>query len=320
MKKLMIFVFVILLISCRVSAAEQAVSAKDNVQPEVSTVKEEPRFVMEEQAKNVVDVFSNGKYFGLKNTETDEIIVEAKYLKLVRVGKTGWIVQKKNKFGLMDSDGKFLIEPEFRHVDRILGRYIKIGNDSDFGIYDEHGNQILPPIYNSIDLLYGKMFLTYKNFRYGVSDFNGNTLIANICDDIYMPSKNVMKIKYLGTWYEIDDVSVEKLTMPETITDMKKNTEFKVTDIVADTGAISGYSLLTFSDYLIKIVSSISPAHEETIDDLILSHGVDTVDIVRKFSWIPKYPVTFAKKYYIHVRNPFNGPLTDIRYSLKNKI
>ena len=108
-------------------------------------------------------------------------------------------------------------------------------------------------MYNSIDLLNGNMFLTYRNFRYGVSDLKGNILIANICDDIYMPSKDVMKIKYLGTWYEVDNVSVEKLAMPETIQNLRKNNEFKVTDIVADTGAISGYSILTASDYMIKV-------------------------------------------------------------------
>jgi hypothetical protein len=91
-------------------------------------------------------------------------------------------------------------------------------------------------------------------------------------------------------------------------------------DFFVETGAISGYSVLTFSDYLIKIISSISPAHEETIDELILSHGVDTVGILKKFSWIPKYPVTFSKNYYEHLANPFNGPLSDTRNKLKNKV
>ena len=234
-------------------------------------------------------------------------------------GRNGWIFQKRNKFGLMNSSGEILIKPKYRHVDRLLGRYIKFGNDSDFGIYNEFGETILPPIYNSIDLLYGKMFLTYKNFRYGVSDFKGNVLIDNICDDIYMPSTNSMKIKYLGVWYEINNVSADNLDMSDILNNLQKTKTFNVTDIVADTGAISGYSVLTFSDYLIKVFSSISPAHEETIDDLILSQGVDAVDIISKFTWVPKYPVTFAKKYYVHVRNPFNGPLSDLRSGIRRK-
>jgi len=266
-----------------------------------------------------MEVFSEGKFFGLKDKDGN-IVVSPQYYKIVRLGKSSWIVQKNTKFGLINSKGEYLIEPKYRHVDRILGRYLKIGNDSDFGIYNEFGEEILPPIYNSIDLLYGKMFLTYRNFRYGVSDFKGNVLIANVCDDIYMPTKDTMKIKYLGEWFEIENVTAEKLALPETINNIQKPTSFKVTNLVADTGTISGYSILTFSDYMIKIISSISPAHEEAIDDLLLSHGVDSVDLIMKFAWIPKYPATFAKKYYTHVRNPFNGPLSDLRSGIKRHI
>ncbi len=277
-----------------------------------------PVFYTAAQQERDVVVFCEKNLYGLKD-RSGNIVVPAIYKKMVMTGMRGWIVQKKSKYGLMNSKGEWLIQPKYRHVERILGRYIKLGNDNDFGIYNEYGEEILPPMYNSIDLLNGNMFLTYRNFRYGVSDLKGNILIANICDDIYMPSKDVMKIKYLGTWYEVDNVSVEKLAMPETIQNLRKNNEFKVTDIVADTGAISGYSILTASDYMIKVISSISPAHEEAIDDLILAYGVDSVDIIRKFTWLPKYPVTFAKKYYVHLRNPFNGPLADLRYVIRNK-
>ena len=313
MKKFIIFSFIIF------GMCQQCFAAAEDVNLEINE-SNTPTNIIETSLENRdVEVFSNDKYFGLKDKDGN-ILVAPEYSKLVMVGKTGWIIQKHGKFGLMNSKGEYILEPKYRHVDRLLGRYVKIGNDSDFGIYNEFGDEILPPEYNSIDLLYGKMFLTYKNFRYGVSDFNGNVLIDNVCDDIYMPSKNVMKIKYLGEWYEIEDVSAEKLALPDTINNMKKNSTLKVSDIVADTGAISGYSLLTFSDYVIKIVSSISPAHEEAIDDLLFSHGVDTVDMIMKFSWVPKYPVTFAKKYYTHLRNPLNGPLAEIRSGLKRQI
>ena len=82
---------------------------------------------------------------------------------------------------------------------------------------------------------------------------------------------------------------------------------------------MSGYSVLTFSDYLIKIFSSISPAHEDTIDELMLSQGADTVNILVKLTWIPKYPVVYVKKYYENVRNPNNGPLSGVRKELKQK-
>lgn len=284
-----------------------------------SVTSDEPVFYTAAQQERDVKVFSEKNLFGLKDQEGN-IIAPAIYKKIVMMGRSGWIVQRKSKFGLMDSKGNLLLPLKYRHADRILGRYLKIGNDSDFGIYNEYGEEIIPPIYNSIDLLFGKMFLTYKNFRYGISDFSGNVLIPNICDDIYLPAKDTIKIKYLGSWYELNDVTPEKLAAPDVLSQMDKTTSFKVGDIVTDTGVISGYSLLTVSDYFLKVFSSISPAHEEAIDDLILSHGVDTVDILKKFTWVPKYPVTFAKKYYIHIRNPFNGPLSDIRYGLKHRL
>lgn len=280
---------------------------------------EAPVFYTAAQQARDVSVFCEHDLFGLKDKDGN-IVAPAEYQKIIMTGRSGWIIQKKDKYGLMNSKGEYLIPPKYRYGDRIFGRFTKLGSDNDFGIYNEYGEAILPPEYTSIELLYGQMFLTYKNFRYGVADFKGNILIPNICDDIYMPTKDTMKIKYMGEWYILNDITPDAVAMPEVnsgVTTGVSNLNLK--NIVADTGNISGYSVLTFSDYFIKIFSSISPAHEETIDDLILSHGVDTVGILKKFSWIPKYPVTFTKKYYAHLRNPFNGPLSDTRNRLKNK-
>ncbi len=267
-----------------------------------------------------VTAFTNeDKLWGLKD-KSGNIIVEPEYLKLIRVGDSSWIVQKKNKFGLMDSSGNFLVKPKYRHVDRILGKYVKLGNDNDFALYDEYGNAILPHEYMSIDLLFGGMFLTYKNYKYGVVDFNGKVLISNICDDIYMPKPNIMRVKYNGEWYEIEQVNADTLTLPEDVAHIKENENFKVTNLLVNTGVGAGYSVLTFSDYFIKIFSSISPAHEATIDDLMLSRGADTVSILMKFGWLPMYPVTFVRKYYENIRNPLNGPLSDVREDLKKQI
>lgn len=280
---------------------------------------EAPVFYTAAQQARDVSVFCEHDLFGLKDKDGN-IVAPAEYQKIIMTGRSGWIIQKKDKYGLMNSKGEYLIPPKYRYGDRIFGRFTKLGSDNDFGIYNEYGEAILPPEYTSIELLYGQMFLTYKNFRYGVADFKGNILIPNICDDIYMPTKDTMKIKYMGEWYILNDITPDAVAMPEVNSGVATGvSNLNLKNIVADTGNISGYSVLTFSDYFIKIFSSISPAHEETIDDLILSHGVDTVGILKKFSWIPKYPVTFTKKYYAHLRNPFNGPLSDTRNRLKNK-
>ncbi len=262
----------------------------------------------------------DNKTFGLKNVN-NTVIVEPVYKKMIKLGDSAFIIMnKKNKYGLMDSSGSILIEPKYRHVDRVLGKYAKLGNTSDYGLYDETGKAIIPPEYDSLDLLFGGMILTYKNYHYGVSDFSGKVLLDNLFEDIYMPKPNIMRLKYQGQWYEIEQVSADTLTLPEDINTIKTDENFKVTNLVSNTGVVSGYSVLTFTDYLIKVFSSISPAHEATIDELMLSQGADTVNILLKFTWLPKYPFTYAKNYYRTIRNPNNGPLSDVRTNLIRQI
>jgi len=262
----------------------------------------------------------DNKFFGLKDNENN-IIVEPIYRKMIRLGNSAYIIQtKKNKYGIMDNNGNILVQPSFRNADRVLGKYVKLGNSGDFGLYDETGKAIIPAQYDSLDLLFGGMMLTYKNYYYGVSDFNGRVLLENKFQDIYMPKSNIMRIEYEGQWYEIEQVSADTLTLPEDVKSIATNENFKVTNLVVNTGVVSGYSVVTFSDYLIKMFSSISPAHEATIDELMFAHGAETVNILIKFTWLPKYPYTYIRNYYRTVRNPNNGPLSGVRTKLRRKI
>ena len=265
-------------------------------------------------------VFSNEKnLFGLKD-KSGNIIVEPQYKKLIRLGDSSWIVLKKTKYGLIDNNGNYLIEPKYRHVDRILGKYLKIGNSNNFAIYNEKGEIIIPPEYSSIDILFGGMFLTKKNYKYGVCDRNGNVILDNIFDDIYMPKPNIMRIQYNGQWYEIEQIAGGELQLPDDVKNIKGDDNFKVTEFITNPVTASSYSAVTFTDYFLKVFSSISPAHEATIDELMLSQGADTVNIFIKFTWLPKYPFTFAKNYYHNIRTPNNGPLSDIKNELKQKM
>lgn len=265
-------------------------------------------------------VFSNEKnLFGLKD-KSGNIIVEPQYKKLIRLGDSSWIILKKTKYGLIDNSGNYLIEPKYRHVDRILGKYLKIGNSNNFAIYNEKGEIIIPPEYSSIDILFGGMFLTKKNYKYGVCDRNGNVILDNIFDDIYMPKPNIMRIQYNGQWYEIEQIAGGELQLPDDVKNIKGDDNFKVTEFITNPVTASGYSAVTFTDYFLKVFSSISPAHEATIDELMLSQGADTVNIFIKFTWLPKYPFTFVKNYYHNIRTPNNGPLSDIKNELKQKL
>lgn len=269
-----------------------------------------------------VILYQVSEKWGLKDQD-GSILTDAIYKKMIRIGYHSWLVQANNdKYGLTDEKGVVIIEPKYRHTDRILGKYVKLGNNNDFGLYNEYGKIIIPHKYQKIELLFGKMFLTYKNYKYGVMNFEGKILLDNEYDDIYMPSKSVMRILYKGEWYEIEQADSGSLMLPENAKEhiYDKDSGINLYKFIKETGVISGYSVLTLSDYVIKLLSSISPAHEETIDDLMLSHGADTISIYKKFSWVPKYPITYAQKYYQIMRNPNSGPLTDFKNDLKRKM
>lgn len=266
-----------------------------------------------------IKVFSQENLFGIKGAD-DKVIVNPVYKKMIRLGNSSFIVQKKNKFGLIDYKGNVLVPIKYSHAERVLGKYLKIGNANKYALYDEKGNEILPREYSSIDLLFGGMVLTCKDFKYGVVDFNGRTVLENKFDDIYMPKPNIMRINYNGVWYEIEQVKGETLALPQDVKDIKGDENFKISELIAKPGTATGYSVVTFTDYLLKVFSSVSPAHEKTIDELMLSQGAETVSIFIKLGWLPKYPVVYVRNYYNTVRTPNNGPLSDVKYELKRRL
>ena len=304
MKKAFVILFLLIISTCSNVLANPS-------EPLKSTISMDDEVVFSNDKKNVL--------FGLKD-KSGNIIVDAQYKKLIRVGNSAWIINKKNKYGMIDCAGNILVEPKFRHVDRMLGKYVKLGNENNYGVYNEFGEAIIPNEYMSVDLLFGGMFLIKKNYKYGVTDRNGKLILNTVFDDIYMPKPNIMRIQYNGQWYEIEQIVSGEFQLPDDVKNIKENSDFKVTKFVTDPITASGYSAVTFTDYILKIFSSISPSHEETIDELMFSQGADTVNIFIKCSWLPKYPFTFAKKYYHNIRTPNNGPLNNVKNELKQKM
>lgn len=272
-------------------------------------------------ANNLSIIYTeNNKVFGLKDIDNN-IITKPIYKKIIPLDNDCYIVQNKvNKYGLITNDGKIIVKPQYLNTERILGKYAKLGNFNNYGLYNSNGTIILPHQYSSIDLLFGGMLLTCKNYKYGIADFTGNIILENKFEDIYMPKSNIIRIKHEGQWYEIKQEKSETLTLPKDMETIKENKEYTITNIMTTTTAASGYTVITFTDYLIKMFSSISPAHEQTIDELMFLKGTDSINIIMKFSWLPKYPFTYAKNYYNILKNPNNGPFSDVKSKLKKQI
>ena len=266
-------------------------------------------------------VYSLNNLYGLKD-KSDKIIIHAKYKKLIRLGSSSWIVQKRNnKFGLIDCNGNYLVKPKYRHVERLFDKWVKLGNERDYGLYDETGKIIIPPEYTLIEPLFGMKFLTCKNYKYGIYNAEGKKLLDNEYDFIYNPTPKTLRIKYQNNWYDIEQItSEEAINLPKDSVKVKfDNKDFKVTQVFINTGVGTGYSIVTAADYLLKVLSTVSTAYEATIDDLMLSQGAETVSIFMKLSWLPKFPFVYAKKYYKNLVTPNSGPLSDVREDIKNK-
>lgn len=264
-------------------------------------------------------VFNEDGKFGLKDN-AGKVIVNAKYKKLIRLGERGWIIQSGSKFGVMSNDGTILVEPKYTHADRVLGKFAKLGKGDKYGIFDEMGFSVLPVEYSSIDLLYGGMFLTCKNFKYGITDFNGQVILDNMFDDIYMPKPNIIVLEYNGQKFEIEGAKSSELSLPVDIQSIQDSSDFTITELISKPAATTGYYSVTATNYFLKIFSSISPAYEQTIDELMFSQGADAAGVIMKFSWLPKFPVVYVRKYYQNLTAPNNGPLSGVKSNLKKEL
>lgn len=264
-------------------------------------------------------VYSENGKFGLKD-KNGKILTEAKFKKVIQLGESAWIIQNGSKFGIMNNEGKIIVDAKYNNAERILGKFAKLSKGEKCGLFDERGMEVLPVEYSSIDLLYGGMFLTCKNYKYGVTDHNGMLILDNVFDDIYMPKPNVMVIVSNGQYFEIEGVKGGELELPVDITSLANNTDFSITELISKPGATTGYYGVTATNYFLKIFSSISPAYEETIDELMFSKGADAAGVILKFSWLPRFPFVYAKKYYQNVTAPNNGPLNNVKTNLKKHL
>ncbi len=263
--------------------------------------------------------YSEKNKFGLIKGE--EKITPAIYSKLIRLGDNSYLFMKKNKYGIISKDGKILVEPKYTQAQRYVSKYAKLGSKGLWALFDENGKIIIDQEYSSIDILYGKMFLVGKNYKYGLISFDGDIILAPVADDIYMPKPNILKLQYDGTWYEIEQKGKDTMDLANNLPEfVGENSSFKITQIVQQPITSAGYGIVSASDYFIKVFSSISPAYEQTIDELVLNHGADTATILFKSGWLLKFPFVYGKNYINNLKAPNNGPLSDVKSDLKNKL
>ena len=267
----------------------------------------------------LVQTYSENNKFGL--IQDNKKITEAKYSKLIRLKDSSWLCLYKNKYGIISNSGEILVEPKYTNAKRLASRFVKMSKGSKTALFNENGQMIIAPEYDSINLLYGQMFLVQKKYKFGLISFDGDILLAPVMDDIYMPKPNIIKLSYNGEWYEIRQEKRETIEIPNDIIELMSDSETKILNsFVQNPIATTGYGIVNSGDYAIKLFSSISPTYEQTIDELVLNNGADAVSILMKCSWLLKFPYVYARNYINNIKTPNNGPLSDVKNNLKNKI
>ena len=112
----------------------------------------------------------------------------------------------------------------------------------------------------------------------------------------------------------------DTLELPADFTELASDDGVKITQIIQNPIASAGLGVVSAGDYFIKLFSSISPAYEQTIDELIFNKGADGASALIKCSWLLKFPFVYGKNYINNLIAPNNGPLSDIKSDLKSKI
>ena len=172
-------------------------------------------------AQSYTTTYSENNKFGLIKDE--EVITPAIYTKLIRLKDKSFLCLYKNKYGIIDNNGEYLVEPKYSQAQRFAGRFAKLGLRGLYALYNEEGVEIASREYSTIELLYGRMFLVEKNYKFGLISFDGDIILAPVADDIYMPKPNIIKILYEGEWYEIEQKSKDEINLPYDILSIDEN-------------------------------------------------------------------------------------------------
>lgn len=99
-------------------------------------------------------------------------------------------VEKEGKYGLIDLNGKELLNTEYEEISVIKGikSAIKIKKEGKYGVVNNEGKVILKPQYKEITNL-GKdnksgFIIKAENGKYGIVDYSGNPILNSNYDEI----------------------------------------------------------------------------------------------------------------------------------------
>ena len=119
-------------------------------------------------------------------------------------------VNKDNKIGIINSNGKHLLHPIYDTIELIDEIYYLVEYEKEKGLYDSLGNLLIPLTYDSIDKFKDDFFRVSKDGDYGLLDKNGNTIFPVIYDS-FSDLKNDFIILKKDSKYNIYNLDFIKI-------------------------------------------------------------------------------------------------------------
>jgi hypothetical protein len=153
----------------------------------------------------------NGKKTIYDNKGTK--ILKTDYDDIQYASKGLFIVTRKNKKGLLQSNGKLLLPVEFSAIGSVNNQVISVLQNMKFGLYNLTSKKMIKPQYDKNLVVYNNSTISvYKDGFYGFIDWNNNPKSNFDFDEILYWNDTTALIKRKAQWmiYHIETKRVEE--------------------------------------------------------------------------------------------------------------
>ncbi|MBK8965360.1 MAG: WG repeat-containing protein [Lewinellaceae bacterium] len=122
-----------------------------------------------------------------------KVIIDTIYQYIKTAGDNGLIVKSKERFGLMDYSGNWILPLAFRNIFHAFDDYyLAFGQDMKGNVYNQNGEKQFETDYEDISTLSHRnqdqpYFAVFNGTRYGVADSNFELLFQNRFSSISLP-------------------------------------------------------------------------------------------------------------------------------------
>ena len=139
--------------------------------------------------KSVFDIVSGSMIFV---SEYDQI--ESLTAKL-------FLVSKRNRFGLINRDGKIILPVEYNVIIKTADEIVSLLKDKKFGLYDLKRGQLIKPNFDrNVKVLDDNMLVVFKDNFYGIIDWDGKPMTKFEFDEIKLWEGSRLWMKKKLNW------------------------------------------------------------------------------------------------------------------------